>query len=162
MQFLGLGYNKIGDPGIIALADALGNGALPQLKELYLNSNSIGDIGIASLADALSKGALDHLQHLYLGNNKLSEQSNDQPRAAAALRVSGQVCAKGDDKATAVQFFDRAMEIARRLELPLELARSAWEKSRAVRDGDAELSRQLHEEACAIFDERGVPRPSDA
>ena len=36
MQFLNLNGNQIGDTGMISLADALGKGALAQLKDLYI------------------------------------------------------------------------------------------------------------------------------
>ena len=57
MQELLLINNKIGNPGLTALADAVGKGALPQLQELYLGGNSIGDVGLSALADVVSRGA---------------------------------------------------------------------------------------------------------
>ena len=53
--------DNIGDEGMKALADALSNGALPQLETLSLSQNAIGDIGISALASACASGALDHL-----------------------------------------------------------------------------------------------------
>ena len=64
MQELYLNNNKIGDPGIIALADALGKGALPALQELSLSYNQIGDTGMAAFAGAVSKGALASLKKI--------------------------------------------------------------------------------------------------
>ena len=61
IQVLSLRNNQIGDPGITALADALGNGALPALQHLELYNNQIGDVGMTAFAGAVSKGALDHL-----------------------------------------------------------------------------------------------------
>ena len=40
----------VGDAGASALAAALGRGALPRLKELYLNRAAIGDAGLVALA----------------------------------------------------------------------------------------------------------------
>ena len=56
---------------MIALADAVGKGALPALKVLYLDSNAIGDVGVQALAGAVSKGALPQLKeaNVYLGGN---------------------------------------------------------------------------------------------
>lgn len=76
-QILDLRVNKIGDPGIAALADALGKGALASLERLRLDSNKIGDDGLKALAEACANGALDHLEDLYLGNNNFSQQSKD-------------------------------------------------------------------------------------
>ena len=61
MQVLGLNNNKIGNPGLAALADAVGKGALAQLTTLRLGRNQIGDAGLSSLAAAVGNGALDHL-----------------------------------------------------------------------------------------------------
>ena len=88
-----------------------------------------------------------------------ARQAKDQPRAAAALRVLGRVEILKGDGASAVRYLDDAIEIARRLELPLELARSFWEKSLILKDEDPDLSQSLYDEACAIFDARSVPRP---
>ena len=67
-QVLYLYENQIGDPGITALADALGKGALAQLKELNLFSNQIGDTGMIAFADAVRSGALDKLTVSWLPN----------------------------------------------------------------------------------------------
>ena len=40
MQVLVLNLNQIGDAGITALATAVGNGALPKLKVLFISSPS--------------------------------------------------------------------------------------------------------------------------
>jgi Leucine-rich repeat (LRR) protein len=104
---LNLGSNRIGDAGLVALAGTLSSGALPSLKQLFLQGNQISDDGFATLmpllnkdgklsgltgfgigsgitdkgmkefADILSSGALDHLKNLHLGNNKCSQQSKD-------------------------------------------------------------------------------------
>ena len=42
MQYLNLNTNKIGDPGITALADALGKGALASLEKLRVDDGPLG------------------------------------------------------------------------------------------------------------------------
>ena len=66
IQLLSLSNNQICDPGITALAEALGNGALPKLEHLILWSNQIGDVGMQALAGAVSKGALPKLNILFI------------------------------------------------------------------------------------------------
>ena len=52
----------VGDAGASALAAALGRGALPRLKYLYLTSTAIGDAGLLALAPALRRRpALEYL-----------------------------------------------------------------------------------------------------
>ena len=46
---LELGYNNITDAGVVALAKALEKGALPKLRELYMQHNFIGDEGAKAL-----------------------------------------------------------------------------------------------------------------
>ena len=71
MQVLGLNNNKIGNPGLAALADAVGKGALAQCAYLYLHQNQIGDAGLSALATAITpgpsgKGALPALAMLWI------------------------------------------------------------------------------------------------
>ena len=71
MQVLNLNYNKIGDVGLQAFADALGKGALAALETRGLESNAIGDAGMSAFAKAITpgpngKGALDHLTVCWL------------------------------------------------------------------------------------------------
>ena len=49
------------------------SGALPQLKELYLDDNQIRDVGMQALAGAVSKGALAQLTRLDLGFNRIGD-----------------------------------------------------------------------------------------
>ena len=63
---LGLGGNQIGDNGMKAFAVAIGNGALPMLRELFLCHNNIGHDGIKAFADALGKGGLPALKQLFV------------------------------------------------------------------------------------------------
>ena len=50
--------NQIGDEGAVALAEAVGKGALPKLEILGLSESQIGDEGVSALAEAVGKGAL--------------------------------------------------------------------------------------------------------
>ena len=47
----------VGDADASALAAALGQGALPRLKTLYLDHAAIGDAGLVALAPALRRRA---------------------------------------------------------------------------------------------------------
>ena len=68
-QDLRLGNNKIGDAGMISLADALGKGALPSLKQLFLHGNQISDDGFATLMPLLNKdGKLSGLTGFGIGS----------------------------------------------------------------------------------------------
>jgi Ran GTPase-activating protein (RanGAP) involved in mRNA processing and transport len=70
---LDLDKNALGEKGGMALAEALGKGATPQLQELYLGENALGEKGGVALAEALGKGAMLQLQTLDLAKNKLGE-----------------------------------------------------------------------------------------
>ena len=52
MQYLSLAGNKIGDAGMISLADALGKGALAPGAKVYLNNNSATETGKQAMRDA--------------------------------------------------------------------------------------------------------------
>ena len=80
-QILDLSFNKIGDPGIAAFADALGKGALASLELLNIAQNKIGDDGLTALAGALSSGALASLRELHL--------FQDAPALKAACQARG-------------------------------------------------------------------------
>ena len=56
--------NSIGDDGTKALAEVIGKGGLPELKDLVLSSNQIGNDGAVALAEAVGKGALPKLERL--------------------------------------------------------------------------------------------------
>ena len=86
IQQLGLTGNKIGDPGITALADALGKGALPKLEWLDLQKNQIADAGVTALASAMSKGALASLETLYVDDGPLG---TEHPALEAACEARG-------------------------------------------------------------------------
>ena len=68
MQELSLSSNNISDPGLAALADVLGKGALAQLTTLRLGRNQIGDAGLSSLAAAVGNGALPKLEVLFISS----------------------------------------------------------------------------------------------
>ena len=57
MQLLYLYKNKIGDPGVTALAKACATGAMAGLTELRLGFNQIGDAGMQAFSTALANGA---------------------------------------------------------------------------------------------------------
>ncbi len=57
---------------------------MPKLKELGLFSNQIGDDGAVALAEAVGKGALPELKRLVLGYNKISQTAKDVWEAVRA------------------------------------------------------------------------------
>ena len=57
MQVLWLDENKIGDPGLKALADACAGEAMANVTELILSYNQIGDVGMQAFADAIKPTA---------------------------------------------------------------------------------------------------------
>ena len=61
----------MGDAGASALAAALGRGALPRLKHLYLGDAAIGNAGLVALAPALRR--LPALEGLGLSRNPLGD-----------------------------------------------------------------------------------------
>jgi len=63
---------NVGDAGASALAAALGRGAMPRLKNLYLSSTAIGDAGLVALAPALRR--LPALEWLTLRVNPLGDE----------------------------------------------------------------------------------------
>eukprot|EP00966_Prymnesium_polylepis_P248345 5741827-Prymnesium_polylepis.1 len=68
-----LGGNRIGNPGIRAIANACTGGALVGLEQLMLFKNRISDEGMISLAEAIGKGALANLEALDLRYNRISD-----------------------------------------------------------------------------------------
>ena len=62
----------MGDAGASALAAALGRGALPRLKVLFLDSTAIGDAGLVALTPALRR--LPALECLYLEHNPVGDE----------------------------------------------------------------------------------------
>ena len=57
MQVLGLSHNKIGDPGITALADALGKGALPKCTTIGMDGNPASAEAKQAVKDAIASRA---------------------------------------------------------------------------------------------------------
>ena len=66
------GGMHVGDAGASALAAALGQGALPRLKDLTLSSTAIGDAGLMALAPALRRRPA--LELLSLAHNPLGDE----------------------------------------------------------------------------------------
>ena len=87
LKYLYLDHHQIGDEGVVALAEAVGKGALPELTRLDLQANQIGDEGAVALAEAVGKGALPKLKNLDLNNNKLSRTAKDACRAVETKRT---------------------------------------------------------------------------
>ena len=86
LTHLELGGNRIGDPGIMALAEACARGTLPRLELLYLLSNNIGNAGIEALAQSCASGAMASLQTLYVDDGPLG---TDHPALMAACHARG-------------------------------------------------------------------------
>lgn len=57
-QMLWLHDNRIGDAGVLALAESARAGALPNVGTLSLDHNRISTNGIKALVDAVAAGAL--------------------------------------------------------------------------------------------------------
>jgi hypothetical protein len=78
----------VGDAGASALAAALGRGALPRLKHLYLINTAICDAGLVALAPALRRRpALEilRLDHNPFGDEGLAALVAPPPPPAGAL-----------------------------------------------------------------------------
>lgn len=75
LERLYLGANKISDPGVIVLSEALGNGALPNIEILDLRSNLFGDPGMIALSEAIGKGALPKCTSISLFGNPASDEA---------------------------------------------------------------------------------------
>jgi Ran GTPase-activating protein (RanGAP) involved in mRNA processing and transport len=80
LTILGLADNRIGDAGVVALADACRQGALTELQSLSLGSkaggNLIGDRGLAALVEvaAEDRGALRNVAVLGLVGNQIGDE----------------------------------------------------------------------------------------
>ena len=61
--------NQLGDASVTDLAAALTRGAVPDLRELYLDCNQVGAAGLAALVAALQDGAAPQLTVLAVGCN---------------------------------------------------------------------------------------------
>ena len=64
--------SQMGDTGALALAAALGQGAMPRLKHLHLSHSAIGDAGLVALAPAFRR--LPALNALGLQANPLGDE----------------------------------------------------------------------------------------
>ena len=65
--------NRIGDEGMVALADALGERPMlcRNLEELWLQSNLIGDRGLTYTVELLFNGSMVKLRRLLLSDNQI-------------------------------------------------------------------------------------------
>ena len=77
LKTLFLSFNKIGDRGVAALASVLQEGAMPNLEGLSLERCGIGEAGMAALASAIAEGAAPSCKGILLGSN---------PGSAAAVK----------------------------------------------------------------------------
>jgi Leucine-rich repeat (LRR) protein len=77
LRTLNLYNNQIADQGMIALANAIGNGSMGNLVELFLPTNAIGDPGMIAFADALKSpiGSMPNLACLGLFENQIGDAS---------------------------------------------------------------------------------------
>ena len=86
----------MGDGAAAALAALLEEGAMPNLKVLFLEDNQISNDGVAALASALRGGALPACTEIYLlgnpgsdddgsGNDSKVTEALASPERAAAL-----------------------------------------------------------------------------
>ena len=60
------------------MLDFLSKGALPALKKLYLHENKIADTGMIALADAVGRGALDKIENIFLFGNPGNSEPVDK------------------------------------------------------------------------------------
>ena len=70
---LSLRRNQIGDAGMTAFSNALGNGSLRSLDILDLDNNQIGDVGMVEFSRQITIGSLRHLTELHLAFNQISD-----------------------------------------------------------------------------------------
>ena len=93
-ETLNLRANRMGDETAAALASLLEAGAMPKLKELYLDDNQIGEAGMAALASAVRGGALPSCEMIDLRGNPGSAAPVEEAAAQRGglkveVRVSG-------------------------------------------------------------------------
>ena len=72
LEELSIGFNLLGDDGILAFSRACEVGALQQLRQLFFQRCAIGDVGFQSLADSLGRKALPKLSAIDLQMNPIS------------------------------------------------------------------------------------------
>jgi len=74
LRELALHGSGLGDTGVQALCDGLGQGVAPSLRNLHLFDNSIGPAGAEAVAAALGRGAMPKLEQLHLDENPIGNQ----------------------------------------------------------------------------------------
>lgn len=79
--------NPFTDEGVVAIAAALRDGAVPLLQRLELDHCSIGDEGASALAASLRDGAATALNTLFLTHNNIGDAG--VAALAACLREGG-------------------------------------------------------------------------
>ena len=84
MRFIWLWDNCIGNEGMKAFAEAIRNGALPQLERLYIQCNQIGIDGMIAFSTAIINGALASLSFVSL--DYISFHSHAETVAACTRR----------------------------------------------------------------------------
>jgi len=77
---LWLSNNAFGDPGAVALCEALGAGAMPNLGDLRLQYNAIGDATIQALVSAIERGALRNCWYLGFNDTELTDHGLEMLR----------------------------------------------------------------------------------
>jgi len=74
LQKMDLGYNKIGDAGMIDFSRAIASGSLRSLTWLDIEGNQIGAAGMIEFSRAIASGSLGKLEFLGLGRNQIGDQ----------------------------------------------------------------------------------------
>ena len=83
LETLFMNSNFIGDEGCTAIAEAVGQGALPKLKVLYVWDNGIKDAGCRALAAVMRAGALPALTYMgfHMDEPGMRNLAGDEARA---------------------------------------------------------------------------------
>ena len=112
MEALDLSSNRVGNIGIIALAEVIESDALSGLDRLILADTGMGSKGVSALTDALGRCSSLRLTKLDLGGNKIFASggmmiadlaAEKSPEALASLEnLSLGGCAMGDEATLAL------------------------------------------------------------
>jgi len=85
LQHLSLRWNRVGDKGLVSVAEAMQGLRCPKLRELDLIGNDIGGHGVQALAKALRAQGAPRLAKLSLAENRIGPVACKD--LASALRV---------------------------------------------------------------------------